>query len=446
MTFLPAMPMMGFQKARFDFDFTTLSLGKVSQSSLLSTTAVGNVCGVKFSHASVCTVQTSATTVDDTPGVNDAPIGCRSSSQASRGLVMGPRCQLLLSGSMFPCTKVGWSAGETNGSNGWTGASSTATDGVGAPTGGSDAVHITTDHALRGLPAYSPAAMDGSYGIYCGGGVAAPTCMSAWVNGATQFESNQGGNPTDHPPGRTMTLARVKYFSAAGWQRCVFIDDVERYANITFADGRDFDGFDPEPGEGGPFAISADFWAMNLTRGKYVWEAIKLTGGIDAARDLFFETGDDAVAEDGQIKIRVVFSPLVSTADAIYFGTSTTTAAGRAFFGYTVSGVNSYAYIRASDNRLVVKIGSMTEVVSSNAMSAGLLSYVVVELFVGNNLPSVARYSVNGGAWNDFGLSTISNAPNPGSNPVYFLSAPFDSGDALDRYGWPAYLHRLTVF
>lgn len=430
----------------FDVDFTVYTLGPRTQAEFLAETAVNNPGGLTFARASVATVQTDAVTIDSTPAVDEACIGCLTDDQDKRGLVMQPRTALCLSGLVFPRTHTGWSAGETTGTNGWGGLSSQQTnnDAV-SPDGQTKAIRLQTFIGNRGPPAYA-GQDDGAYAIYAAtAGVTAPATFSMWVKGAAQMVTFPGGNPS--PPTAVVNSSALRVPDTGAWNRAAMTGITIRQYTVA-TDGRDFSACSDAPyiPSGGLTAYDCHVDFINVTRGKYTPEAIELTGGVCASHYLSYSVGTELLAPNGQIRIYASFSPMHASTDDVYWGQNNgNIATGLSLFAYQTTGpVNSYAYVRQSDHRLVVKIGAMADVVSTNAMVFAANDTVELVVFVGSGIASVARYRVNGGAPIDLVLATVANAPAP--DAFYFHSAPFDGSDPLDRYGWPCRVHHLTAY
>jgi hypothetical protein len=220
-------------------------------------------------------------------------------------------------------------------------------------------------------------------------------------------------------------------------------DGVSQY--IIPLEGRNFVAF------GGDVEQTRDCYLdfINFCPGSFPVEAIATGNTLREPDILTYANGEDLIASNGQIKLYAKLSPKFATSETVRFSSDVpnfATANGYALFAYQETGpVNSYAYIRQSDLKLVVKIGAMTEIVSANAIGFARYDSLEIYVAVGNGVDSVAKYRVNGGSWINLTLATIANEPDPGSNPIYFLSAPFNGVSASDRYGWPSWLHRLTL-
>jgi hypothetical protein len=451
----------GARQPLFDVDFTTLSLGARSQATFATETAVNNPGGLVFERASVGTVQTSATTIDSTPTVNQPGIGCLDSTQSKRGLVMQPRTALCLLNIIFPRTIIGWNPGEGSLNpawNGWAGQDSEQSnnDAV-SPDGLTKAIRLKTYIGMRGSPAYSPPQLDGSYSIYgASAGVTAPATFSMWCKGTLQMVTTVGGNPS---PPTTVPLggaSALRVASTGVWTRAAMTGiGIGPYAIV--ADGRDYSSCAGAPyiPSGGltPIECHADF--INVTRGIYIPEAIELTGGVCAAHFLHYPTGSDIVAANHQLKMSVILSPKHASTSEVYHGVNDPDITlGFSIWSYEDAGVKSYVRIRQSDRKLAVKVGVMTEIVSTNAIVFGQNSKVQIHVAVGGNVASVARYRIHNGttwgAWVDLVLATVANNVAPGANPIYFLSSPFNAitfgGSSDDYFGWCCRVHRLTTY
>ncbi len=413
----------------FDFDFTTLALGGHSAASFLTATAVDNPGGLVFTRSTVSTVQTDAETIDSTPGVNYACVGNLGSTLAKRGLVVQHTTENFLNYDPRSCT--GWNAGEGSNTN----------NAAVSPDGQTKAIHCVTGIAPRAgvtfSPARTPAAnSDGQFGFYAGPLASSGYRMTAWMLGGVQMATNTGGNPgsTSQPAGANVAVA-----SCLVWTRVEFTSLSLVYFAPT--DGRDYQAF------GGALwqarGTYADF--INAYRGTFSVEAIETAAGVRATDVLTYATGSQLIAANGQLKVYAQLSPKFASTEDVHVGNGSA-ATGYALWAYQTAGpVFSHAYIRQSDHKLVVKIGAMTAIVSTNAIAFAKYDTVEVYVAVGNSVASVAKYRLNGGSWVDLVLATITNAPAPSTNAIHFLGAPFVGINGSDLYGWPSHFHRLTI-
>ncbi len=415
--------------AIFDFDFTTLALGGHSAASFLTATAVDNPAGLVFTRSTVSTVQTDAETIDSTPGVNYACVGNLNSTLAKRGLVVQHTTENFL--TYNPRSKVGWNAGE-----------GTNTDNAAvSPDGQTKAIHCTTGVGPRASvtfsPARSPAAnTDGKFGFYAGPINSSGYRMTAWMLGSVQMTTNGGGNPGSTSPPLS---ADVGVASCSVWTRVEFTST--SFVYFTPTDGRDYQAF------GGAVWQARDTYAdfINVYKGTFSVEAIETAATARATDVVKYATGSQLIAANGQLKVYAKLSPKFASTEDVHVGNGNA-ATGYALWAYQTAGpVNSHAYIRQSDHKLVVKIGAMTAIVSTNAIAFAKYDTVEIYVAVGNSVASVAKYRLNGGSWVDLVLATVTNAPAPSTNAIHFLGAPFAGINGSDLYGWPSHFHRLTI-
>lgn len=420
--FLPACPLILFGQIRplFDFDFTTLGLGTMSASSFATSTGVaaGNQTGLTFSRSTAGRVQTSPTGVV-TSAIDNPRIGCTTAAQSDRGLVIQPKGHNILGAN----SDRNWGAG-----SGWTAGTAEVT--------GSAPSSIVGDHASSGGE-FSP------YGMVTGISSVGGT-WSAFVGGS--------GN------------GRFAWIDAVGSGSYVTIGSLARLeisrgptspAFIAVADGR----ISVSPLVGVDFSASADY--AQLEQGNQFSSEPNVsgsggTGGSWGDDRVDYPTGSHLIAPNGQVKFYAKMRMKFASSMSIYYdrpAISIDVQPTWMMFSWGSAGQN-YAYIKDSDKKLYVRIAGGTVATSTNAISFGRYDILEIYIAVGNNVASVAKYRINFGSWVDLVLGTISDAPNPGSNPVAILrninpGSPSAVAPAAstDDTGQPSvWLQRLTFY
>ena len=387
-----------------DVDFSALSLGGMSAASFLMST------GLTFTRTSVSTVQTSASAVDSTPGVDYACIGDRASG--SRGLVIQHNTRNLYSTSG---QARDWTSGWTGGS-GCTVSASTGVDGT-ANTG---QLVITS----------------GGFGPYLNSPASQRFTFSSWLRSVVadpqQFAWNNGS-----------TAANADVVNAAGtttWQRLKIAKGTTTRQYSTVCDCRDYSAV------GGTTAqarsVIADY--AQYEAGDFVTEAIPTGTGYRTVDMLSYATGSSLVASTGEVRFYAKMIPKFSSTMGVnYDGTAANgVSAAWYLFSWGANGQN-YAKINDSDKKLYVRIANGAAVTSTNAIAFSAFDVLEVDVRVGNNVSSVARYRLNAGAWVDLVLATVIDVPNPGANPIRVLSNDNATANG-DSGAFPCWLQRVT--
>ncbi len=413
---------------KFNFDFTGLTLGAYTAAAFLTATAVGNTAGLVFLRSTARTVQTSPTTLDSRPGVNEPAIGNRTSTSSKTGLVIQSKVKQF----------VGASAANTDEprnisrieANGWTvGLNSTNvfpnTDSPNEAVTGCSKVSVLSS-------GYSP------YMVVSSG--AALTTGSIWTkNGSTQFEMNDG-TPSAND--------KVSLGSGSVWQRLVINKGTLVATAMAACDCRDFSA------AGGTTAqarsnVLLDY--MQYEHGAFVNEAIATSGTACGQDKLSYATGSQLIAANGQVKMYTKFSPKMSTAMQVNYSTTTTPlySAGWYLFswGSVASTPANYAYIKDSDKKLYVKLAGGVEYVSIAPIYWSQYDVVEIYLAVGAGVPSIARYNLNGTGWFDMLMPVVADTPAPGSSAVYFFyNSVIDDTGNNDLGSLPCWLHQLSLY
>jgi len=421
----------------FDFDFRLLSLGPISAASLLSTTATHgtNVRGLTFTRSTVSTVQTSDTTVDSTPGVNDACIGCRDSVSSHRGLVLQTRNQNGCPGP-FRNLSSGWFLNQN------------------AFYGGTYVPIVTTGQT-------GPDGTNNASQVDCGAisyvdqstGLAQPYTFSSWQTGHSQMSMNQAISSQGNFAG---AVVAVRNNPAWGRLACT-ANGATSIPGIAIVDGRT-----ETVAAGGEVAQArlnkVDF--VQLESGEFTTEAIiaGTSSAAGTAREddrLDYGVGSELISTDGQLRFRFTFTPkFATTMSGVCYAVTGSSGLANAVHWWLLSwgALNTnYVRIQSSDKKLAVKFGG-SEYVSTNPIAWSQFDTVVIELELGAGIASVARYNLNGGAWVNLSLATVPDTPAPGSNPVGIMrNVAFASNTAAgwaveDRGQIPCWLHRITFY
>jgi hypothetical protein len=420
----------------FDYDFRRLSPGPLSAASLLAETAAWkpNKRGLTFTRASVSTVQTSDTSVNTTPGVNDACIGCRDTTFAHRGLVLQTRTQNIIPGAGRDFS--GWNRDNLTICGG-DGVLPTRTTGQGGPDGTANATR------MQGHPFAFVNVSTGS---------ARPRTLSAWATGNYQMTLTNDVSGCGNTVGSVAAAG-----NNVGFNRVVLVEGATQTIQLQILDCRT----ETASGIGGEAATNRDVTVdlAQLEQGTFATEAIisGISSAAGVARDddkLSYGVGSELISPDNVMRMRFTFTPkfAAGTDRVCYAVTSTSSLTYAAYWWLCSWGAldTNYVRINDTDRKLAVRINGGTEVVSANAFTWSKFDMIVLEIEFGNGVASVARYNRNGGAWNDLALGAVSGTPAPGANPVAIMrdiaASSRTGGHDDDRGQLPCWLHRLTFY
>lgn len=235
----------------------------------------------------------------------------------------------------------------------------------------------------------------------------------------------------------------------AAWQRLVNSSLGATRTSQTPVDGTNCTGW------GGPVAANYNA-AVDYTQwevGDFPTEAIPEGYGVAPADRLIYLNGSALLDVNGQLAIYMRLSPKFASTMQVFWDPlgdlflGSVINASAAWYAFSYGGAgSSYAKIKDADKKLYVRLEGGTEMVSTNPIAFG--QYEDIELFirVGNNLPSVAKFRTTGAtSWTDMVLSTISDVPSPGANPIRFYSNDAKFWDE-DTGSWTSWQHHLQVY
>ncbi len=377
--------------------------------------------GFTFERASASTVQTSASTIDSTPGVDDACIG---DAGFGRGLVIQLNTKNLIGSTPGANTPRDLSSGWLAGSGGITVTPGYAAgpDGVAVGVG----ADVGCTRIITGTDQYGPT---GSFLD------SARRCFSSWQrskdassNGAMQQEWNSGGTVGDvdftlRSASNTWGRLVMKSNGATG----AYWTPVESYSTLA---------------HGGVGATARDVLVdfCQFQEGNFATEAIPFAATVRDCDRLSYPTGSDLI-DDGQLRLYAKCIPKFASTDGIYY------------HGSGSDGVSDYAYLASWDSELNYiycyrpGINTMFAHVNGTSISGDSMTwaaYDTVEFYiaVGGNLPTKLFYRVNEGAWTDLHATddVASDVAPPGAVNV------FGSGTGLtgDSGHFPCLLQVVT--
>ncbi len=420
-------PSGGTGRTLYDFDFTTLSLGYLSDAAFLTRT------GLTFTRSTISTVQTSASSLIDGALANYPVFGNIGSTLSHRGLVIQGNTWNRISG-----TAPNGPRNLTTGSPWTAGLTCTITYPGNSPNqanfGGCYA-DIVSAGACNFITFAADDATDFTFSTWQNGvGNTGTSDMQPDMsnNGDTVFLLTGGGSPAT----QTSTWARLYIHKPAA----------TGIKNLQPCDARD------RSAVGGQTArarhVGIDY--AQFEDGPTLTEAIAVitsTGGGRTKDLLSFSPGSGWIAASGQFKFYAKFCPKAASATTVYWQTAGTPTRGTSAAWYVWSwGANgqNYAKFKDSDKKLYVKIANGTEKASTNAITWAAGDQVEFYLAAGNNVASVAKYKLNGGSWVDLVLATMTDVPAPSSGAIrVFSDDNTATGDAGALQSW---LNRLTIY
>lgn len=400
----------------FDFDFSTLALGPITQANFLAAT------GLDFSRSTASTVQTSDSTLDETPAVDDACIGNQTAIAANTGLVIQQNTvnELGIAGDASPRNlAVTWAGGSMVCLGGQAESPNLAGNGCSIATGAA-----------------------GTFSNFGNTATNVARCFSSWqrsVNPAVNGNMNQVDVTAAPPNPANVFVTRA---ASATWGRLVLPKPNGIQGQfIAVCDARDCTAM------GGPAAEARDVYVDYIQLQDGLWASEAIPTGVTERRNdrLSFADASAWVSPtNGQIKAYVKFTP--KFADTMPVSWSIVGSGGdEAFYSIWQIDANNYARISAADLKLYVKIAGGAEEVSTNPIAFNQFDVVEYYVAVGNNVASVAKYRLNGGAWVDMVLAAIADVPAPGVVPFGLLHDP-GSADNADTSSLPCWLHQVTIY
>jgi len=381
----------------FHADFTTLSNGGTSQSTFNSTFS-----GLSFARATVSTVQTSASAIDSTPGINYACVG--SIDGTSRGLVLQPNTFQVIGaavGNNAPrdFTNATWNAG-----SGVTTTPSYAAGPDGIPPGvGCSRIQVSS----------------GGYGNYGNVLIGTNYCWSSWqrsTNPASNGDMQQVWILATPGDGNSTVVS-----ATSTWNRIIQTNGTSSRQYADVVDGRDYTG------SGGQSARARDILVdyAQFERGDIATECIALSQTTRNC-EVLKHTNAASLADNNRMKVRYAFYPKggsgAVTWDSLFNGAQ----AYWYLFSCANGGTPTFAtddYVRINTSTLKIETRiAGTTATSTNAISFSANQLVEIYLELGASIASVCKYRINGGSWTDLVLSHTYGNYNP-SGDFYLWSS-----------------------
>lgn len=381
--------------------------------------------GFGFQRNSNTTVQTSASTVDDTALVDYPTFGCmRSDGLIPSGLVIQHRVRNILTGVPAGQRRM------IGGSASWGAASASglqiypSESPIVNPAGNSGTNQGGNFH-------YVPSAGNSVFFDH-GADTATRYTYSAWIKPKTNFQSN-------------LINAAVNAFTfyncgpSNTWKRMVIAKGTASRRYWDPIDGRLWTG-------GAPAQQRQSYVDLcQIETGDFATEVLGDLGpNIKREPDtLYWPTGTQLLRSDGTVHFRAKFTPkFASTMQVFNCDTGTTTAASTYFFLYSwgTTGQNRAA-IKDSDKKLYVKFNNAGETVSTVAMAWSQYDLVEIEVKAGSSVTSVARYRLNGGSWIDLTMGANAQVPAPTGSVGILCDINPTSGNQPEAF--PCWLHEV---
>jgi hypothetical protein len=348
-------------------DFTSLAAGVLAGGASAGS-ALELATGCRLTRASAATVQTSANTINVTPGVDAARIG-RFSAQDALALVIEGAGQNLLGGPRAP-TASPW------------------TNGTGATTPNATAGPDGSVLALRATPASGQLGQQQTVTVAAG----APIACSMWCKSVVGAAPNSQcqvafGDSASMDIARTIVGPQnVVSTIGPGWMRFWVISagNASNQASIVYNDGRNWTS---KGGlVAGPRDAYLDFPQIEL--GQFLTEAML----VDRAGDHFWHPDAASLVSAARFSPRFRFRPK---------GASNQYASNMFLWNYDA---DNQAWINCSTRTLNVKIAGATWTASAMTWSAG--DIVDLQIAAGDGASqSMAKYRIGDGAVISLGTS-----------------------------------------
>ncbi len=368
----------------FNADFSPFTVGPKTAVSILADT------GLAFTRASTSTVQTSSSTIDNSPGIDDGCIG--SINGTVKGLVIQPNTRNALTTNQ-PRDLNSWNAGS--------GATITSNFAAG-PDG-----LVLADRANVLINGYGP---------YSAGGTSLQECYTVWQRSVTtstmQIVMNNG-NENASPAVCFNTGANTT------WARLVLNNPGVSLQNFGSVDTR------TTTGVGGTAAQARDVIVdyQQYEFGQYPTEAMAVGNSARGNDRLFVSYGANLI-DSSKVRFYAKFFPKHSSAMTVYYDSGVFSGSVAAQYLWSFGGGSNinYAKIDNSTKKLVVRLNNGTAVTSTNAFSWAQYDQVEVNVEIGNGSTSIARYAINGGAWVDLVLANVPDAATCTGSFSFFLN------------------------
>jgi hypothetical protein len=389
-------------------NFAALAVGRQSAASILSAT------GFTFARSTVSTCQTSASTIDSTPGVDDACIG---SDGSATGLVLQPNITQNFGGSLGDASPrdlgIGWTAG----------ACSLTRNAQVGPDGQTKANDLNCASGQ-----YSPYASESGSG--------AGAVLWSWQRSDTSDPMQMIWNNGPNNSGYAVTRA-----GSTTWGMMVIAPTGSRN-NVAACDCRDYSGVGGTTSQARH--IYADF--LNYTVGLVPGEAIATGYSVRNYDRLSYGT-TSSLFVSGRIRILFSFYPKTASSESVYGAVATgagTVQTSWRLFAYTAGGSEAYATINPSTQKVVVYDGTTTYT-SANALTWARGDLVDLFVEAGGGVSTAAKYRVNSGAWSDLGTGTAVSFGSF-SNPTRFFASMGASDAAANSNTLMVRLAKLVVY
>lgn len=357
----------------FNADFSPFAVGPKSASSILTDTSLA------FTRSTASTVQTSSSTINNTPAINDGCIG--SINGTVKGLVIQPNTRNQLTTTQ-PRDLNSWN----------TGSGATITTNFAAGPDG----QVLADRAN---------VASGGFGPYSTNGTASEQCYTSWQRSVTtstmQMAENNGSENVSPAicfnTGANTTWARLKLNNnGVSLQNFTAIETRTTTAvGGTITQARD---------------VIVDYQQYEL--GSYPTEVIG-TGNVARGNDRLYAAYGGNLIDSGKVRFYAKFYPKHASTQTVYYDSGFFGGAVSAQFLWSFGGAANinYAKIDNSSKKLVVRLNNGTAITSTNTVSWSQYDQVEINIEVGSNSTSIARYALNGGAWVNLILANIVDVP-----------------------------------
>ena len=396
----PALPLSA--------DFSALPLGKNTAASIAAST------GLLFSRASVSTVQTSASSIDSTPGVDD---GCIGNAGFGPGLVLQPNTFNLLGGAPDNNSPRDLTVSWSGGTMATTPAFAAGPDGVAPGVGCSRTGGGATTYSNYGNV---PASVHRTFSSW-------QRSKDVALNGSMQMGWIAAA------PGDGIQATRA---ASNTWGRLALVNGGTFRQYFAVSDCRDYSG------SGGDTPRARDVLVdyIQLEAGNYPTEAIAHGQARRANDHLSYPAAADLISS-GQLRFYAKFIPRFASTDDVYYDGSGGGGISPKLYFLTWNGAAGYIAIDRSTNAVVMHSnGDALAGSVAMAWAAGEVIEVYTEL--GGGIASKFFYRKNGGAWLDVSPTTnsLANIAPIGAMRIF----AYDQNDTADAGVIPCWLQKVT--
>ena len=356
----------------------------------MSPAAFLTATGLTFTRACASTVQTSASTIDSSPAIDQACIGSRGGATI-QGLVIEHNVATYNNVNNVPANPRNLSFG-----HGWTAGTGVVTGNfANGPDGTLGCSRVVVAAGQYG-PYNSDAAAQGRY------------VVSSWQR--SKDETVNGAMNQEWVAAAANDSGFTQRAATNVWGRITTVRTLNAQASIyDTVEGRAGSGVAAQARD-----VLVDF--VQQQDGTFATEAIynaAVNGPLRNSDILTYAQGSKLVTASGRIRFYARTIPKMASVESIIWasnGGGSGTSVAWYLFSWGAAAAN-YAYIRESDKKLVVNIAGGVVIASTTAVVFSANDIVEWDIEIGSGVASVASYRVNSGAWTNLTLGVIAGVP-----------------------------------